>query len=48
MLANVAGVLLTFKLWQTKNPTPYPWYPGKSLILPPPLLLQVLGFVELG
>ena len=28
MLATVARALLTFKLWQTKNPFPCPWSPN--------------------
>ena len=38
MLATVAGVLSTFKLWQTKNLTPCLWHPSKWLVLHLPWL----------
>ena len=47
MWATDAGVLVTVKLPQTKNPGPYLRHLGTRLFLPQPWLLQVHGSVVL-
>ena len=47
MWATVARVLVTVKLRQTKNPTPYHRHPNILPSLPQPWILPVRGFVVL-
>ena len=47
MWATDAGVLVTIKFWQTKNPDPYLGHLNIWLFLPWPWLLPVGEFVGL-